>query len=146
MILPEIIRVLPLLFDPIRFQGQKAAAEIYDLRQERMFSGRKRMFSGICAPIGTNSDGTKSRCSQSCARMISGAYTYVSTTRRTVASLLLGHPDDKDARARRAQAIYLQYFWLLLRIWSGFSRYRSASFHPSVYIPILQCKISPPFS
>jgi hypothetical protein len=74
MILPEIIRVLPSLFDAIRFQGQKAAAEIYDLRQERMFSGRKRMFSGICAPIGTNSDGTKSRCSQSCARMISGAY------------------------------------------------------------------------
>ena len=26
MILPEIIRVLPSLFDPIRFQGQKAAA------------------------------------------------------------------------------------------------------------------------
>jgi hypothetical protein len=71
---------------------------------------------------------------------------YVSTTRRTAASLLLGHPDDKDARARRAQAIYLQYFWLLLRIWSGFSRYRSALSHPSVYIPIFQCKISPPFS
>jgi hypothetical protein len=80
MILPEIIRVLPSLFDAIRFQGQKAAAEIYDLRQERMFSGRKRMFSGICAPIETNSDGTKSRCSQSCARMISDAYTYSTNT------------------------------------------------------------------
>jgi len=42
------------------------------------------------------------------------------------------YPDDKDARARRAQAIYLQYFWLLLRVWSGFSRYRSAPFHPAV--------------
>src|SRR5215470_4473359 len=42
------------------------------------------------------------------------------------------YPDDKEARARRAQAIYLQYFWLLLRIWSGFSRHRSASFHPAV--------------
>jgi hypothetical protein len=41
-----------------------------------MISGRMPMISGICAPIGTNSDGTKSPCSQSCAPMISGAYTY----------------------------------------------------------------------
>jgi hypothetical protein len=34
MILPEIIRVLPSLFDPIRFQGQKAAAGTDDLRQK----------------------------------------------------------------------------------------------------------------
>jgi hypothetical protein len=74
-LLPEIIRVLPSLFDTIRFQGQKAAAEIYDLWQERMTSGRNRMIYGICPPIGTHSDGRKSPCSQSCARMISGAYT-----------------------------------------------------------------------
>ena len=34
------------------------------------------MISGIWAPIGTNSGGRKSRCSQSWARMISSLYTY----------------------------------------------------------------------
>src|SRR6266566_3615972 len=29
---------------------------------------------------------------------------------------------------------------------SSFSRHRNVKFHPSVYIPTLQCKISPPFS
>jgi len=33
VILPEIIRVLPSLFDTICFQGQKAMAEIHNLRQ-----------------------------------------------------------------------------------------------------------------
>jgi hypothetical protein len=66
-LLPEIIRVLPSLFDTIRFQGQKAAAEIYDLRQERMISG-------IRPPIVSFSDGSNSSCSQSCRRMISGVY------------------------------------------------------------------------
>jgi hypothetical protein len=35
-----------------------------------------RMISGICHQIKTHSDGRKSRCSQSWARMISGAYNY----------------------------------------------------------------------
>jgi hypothetical protein len=45
-------------------------------RQEPMFSCRKLMFSGFCPPIGTNSGGRESGCSQSCCRMISGAYSY----------------------------------------------------------------------
>jgi hypothetical protein len=47
--MPEIIQVLPSLFDPIRFQRQKAAAEIYDLRQKPMISGIRPpivLFSG----------------------------------------------------------------------------------------------------
>ncbi len=36
------------------------------------------------------------------SRTLPLARSYVSTTQRTAASLLLGHPDDKDARARRA--------------------------------------------
>jgi len=65
---------LPSLFDTIRFQGQKAAAEIYDLWQERMISGRKPMISIITVRMGTESGGRKLRCSQSCRRMISGLY------------------------------------------------------------------------
>ena len=41
-----------------------------------MITGRKPMISGIRPPIGTNSGGRKSPCSQSCRRMISDAYTY----------------------------------------------------------------------
>ena len=41
-----------------------------------MISGRNRMISDTSAPIGTNSGGRKSRCSQSWARMISSFYTY----------------------------------------------------------------------
>jgi hypothetical protein len=45
-------------------------------REKFMITGRKPMISGICAPIETKSGGTKSRCSQSCRRMFSGAYIY----------------------------------------------------------------------
>jgi len=41
-----------------------------------MISGGKQMFSGIRPPIVSFSGGRKSRCSQSCRRMISGFYSY----------------------------------------------------------------------
>jgi len=59
VILPEIIRGLPSLFDTSCFQRQKAATEIYDLRQEPMISGRNRMIcfslrvlQWSCSPAG----------------------------------------------------------------------------------------------
>lgn len=45
------------------------------------------------------------------------------------------YPDGKDARARSAQAIYLQHFWLLLQIWSGFYRHAHVRFHPLGQLP-----------
>ncbi len=55
-------------------------------RQEPMISGRKPMISGIRAPIVSFSGGMKSRCSQSCRRMISGAYTYSSPPSRSLST------------------------------------------------------------